>query len=407
MNESFNNKKTNNIKRIVRYLEQFFNIIFSTFKKIIIKIKNLHKYSLRTYIWIGFFLFGIILVINVIIMTFYRIDSNYEYKIHNNAYIDALLPGQTIDQTLSLRIVQMDKLDLNKLQIGDSIVIRNDFTLDVYWIEEVVNIDLELGLIEATYDSISIRTFSEDEIVGQYVQEAGFFGSIYYAASFTEGYVFLTLSHILLLVGYWYVLLSRKEAKQSTLNNKEELSIGQVLDEDTDILDDVEVPIKDLLITPLMVSKPQYEEKYKQISIFDDNNIEKEPNRAIINFEEVDLDNVNKQFTNGKIIEKVLGSTNAIKTGQVIKSKIDIIEYIANDVGLSKNKSKMFLKHFAEVIIDELVSGNSVNLPEFGKFTTVKMPPKEALNPQKNIRIVVPSHNQVRLRFFKKVKSSL
>ena len=64
------------------------------FNKIIKKLKNLSKYDKLTYVWIGFFIFGIILVINIIVMMFFLIDSNYEYKILNKAYIDVVLPGQ-------------------------------------------------------------------------------------------------------------------------------------------------------------------------------------------------------------------------------------------------------------------------------------------------------------------------
>ena len=94
------------------------------------------------------------------------------------------------------------------------------------------------------------------------------------------------------------------------------------------------------------------------------------------------------------------------KPKQKKKTKADIIEYIEIETGLSKNKSNKFLKFFAEVVKEELAKGKDVNLTGFGLFTTIKMPAKEAVNPQTNKKIIVPAHNQARLRFDDKFKKN-
>ena len=117
-----------------------------------------------------------------------------------------------------------------------------------------------------------------------------------------------------------------------------------------------------------------------------------------------------------KDIEKVLETTKAIeavnvveavKTAAVIRSKGDIIEYITANTGLNNYTGKQFLKYFAQVITEELAKGEDIHIINFGKFTTVTMPAKDAINPRSKEKIVVPEHKQARLRFYNEVKSKL
>ena len=115
------------------------------------------------------------------------------------------------------------------------------------------------------------------------------------------------------------------------------------------------------------------------------------------------VSNIERALETAEVIEAV----NAIDSNHIIRSKADIIEHITFDTGLSTYKGKMFLKYFAQVITDELSKGNDIHVIRFGKFTTVTMPAKEAVNPRTNKKIVVPEHRQARLRFYNDVKSKL
>lgn len=86
------------------------------------------------------------------------------------------------------------------------------------------------------------------------------------------------------------------------------------------------------------------------------------------------------------------------------KTKSDIIEYISINTDLSKNKANKFLKHFSEVILESLIDKQDVKLTDFGTFTTIHIPAKDAINPSNQEKMVVPDHNQVRLRFDKTFK---
>lgn len=181
--------------------------------EIIKKLKNLAKYDNLNYVWVGFFLFAFLLVINVVIMTLYLVDSEDEYKYLDNAYVNAVLPGQEIEQTLDLGIVHIEKVNFSKLEIGDKIVISGDFQLDVYWVETIISIDDNTLEISATYDDITTNTFNSDDIVGTFTSEANFIGTIYYSASFTKGFTLLAFSHVFLLWGYYHIFLTKKESK--------------------------------------------------------------------------------------------------------------------------------------------------------------------------------------------------
>jgi nucleoid DNA-binding protein len=89
------------------------------------------------------------------------------------------------------------------------------------------------------------------------------------------------------------------------------------------------------------------------------------------------------------------------------KTKADVIAYIDEKTELSKNKANTFLKYFAEVIRDELAQKKSVNIEDFGNFTTIDIPEKEAVNPSTQEKMIVEAHTQVRLRFDKNFKGKI
>jgi len=86
------------------------------------------------------------------------------------------------------------------------------------------------------------------------------------------------------------------------------------------------------------------------------------------------------------------------------KTKADIIEIVSMTTDLSKNKADKFLKHFGEVIAEELAKKQDVKIDNLGIFTTIEIPTKEAVNPSTGEKITVDGHTQVRLRFDKSYK---
>ncbi|PAT02331.1 hypothetical protein CI105_03040 [Candidatus Izimaplasma bacterium ZiA1] len=129
-----------------------------------------------------------------------------------------------------------------------------------------------------------------------------------------------------------------------------------------------------------------------------------------------ELDFTKKYLKSIKIIEpkittenmkKVVSKKSQIKTLTKSIHKTEIISIISAKSLLSKNKSQQFLNAFISVLTNELKSGNSINIPEFGKFKTVKRAPKEAVNPQTLERIKINAHNSVKLLFDKNFKEKI
>ncbi|MBN2605003.1 MAG: HU family DNA-binding protein, partial [Bacilli bacterium] len=83
----------------------------------------------------------------------------------------------------------------------------------------------------------------------------------------------------------------------------------------------------------------------------------------------------------------------------VTRTKTDMIAYLVDHTDLNKNQSNKFFKFFAEVVKESLANGYDVEISDFGLFTTIEMPAKEAMNPQTNEIMLVDAHKQVRFRF--------
>lgn len=358
-----------NAQRLVKNsIESFKRFNEKTFPQ---KLKSLFIHKKATYLWSGFFIFGIVLAINVIIMTFYLVDSGYKYNLMNNSYINAVLPSQDINEVMDLGIVKVEKAKFLDLNVGDQVVIYEDFSLDVHFVETIVSIDNETGNIELTYDNVTTNDYHANDLIGKYAEKANFLGTIYYASTYTRGYLFIAMSHLLLLFGYWYVFLSRKEMNEidyvASDYQEEQNILGGLVQE---------------------IALEQRTLDYKDIGILI-------PPVLDINNE--------TPLERTKEAETVI----SVKAHDNIKSKGDIINYITLNTGLNNYKAKLFLKYFAEVIAEELSKGEYVHIVNFGKFSTVTMPAKTAMDPRSKKRIVVPEHKQARFKFYNEVKSKL
>ena len=178
--------------------------------------KNLSIYNKRMYLWIGFFIYGLILFVSVGFMTICLINSDkYEYKVMNHAYVNAVLPNQSLDQALELGIVKLKEPLLRELKVGDQIVVYGDYNLDVYWVETIVSTDIASKEVEATYDQEITNVFLEEDILGVYVEKANFVGTVFYSASYLKGYLLLTITHGILLYGFYFLFLGKKPKNES------------------------------------------------------------------------------------------------------------------------------------------------------------------------------------------------
>lgn len=113
-----------------------------------------------------------------------------------------------------------------------------------------------------------------------------------------------------------------------------------------------------------------------------------------------------------ELVEKPVQKTSitkqkSVKDKVITRTKKDIINYINNTTQLSMNKANKFLFGLQEVIQDSLGNNEDVDIEGFGRFTTIHLPSKEAVNPSTNEKMIVPEHDQIRLRFDDDFKSKI
>ncbi len=60
----------------------------------------------------------------------------------------------------------------------------------------------------------------------------------------------------------------------------------------------------------------------------------------------------------------------------------EIITAIANDSGLTKRDTDIFINSFINVVGDALVNGETVNIMGFGKFEVRERAPRKGVNPR-------------------------
>jgi transcriptional regulator with XRE-family HTH domain len=161
----------------------------------------------------GFYAILILFTINIGFMTLHRLDTNYNYDLLPYSYINAVTPGQNVNQTMFLGIVRVEPFDPDSVNFGDQIVIYQDFGLNEYFVQEVRSVNTDNQTITTTYDQVTLVTNEFSDIPGVYVRDANLIGSIYYASKFNTGYVFLVLAHVILLAMYYLSFLNVNDTR--------------------------------------------------------------------------------------------------------------------------------------------------------------------------------------------------
>ena len=62
-------------------------------------------------------------------------------------------------------------------------------------------------------------------------------------------------------------------------------------------------------------------------------------------------------------------------------NKVELVEAISSDTGLTKKDTEVFLKKFIETVTKALVKGDDVQLIGFGTFKVNKRPARTGRNP--------------------------
>jgi DNA-binding protein HU-beta len=79
-------------------------------------------------------------------------------------------------------------------------------------------------------------------------------------------------------------------------------------------------------------------------------------------------------------------------------NKVDLINAIADETGLSKTKSNEALNAIVSAISGSLSKGEKVTLVGFGTFTTLRKESRKGRNPKTGEVITIPAKNVARFK---------
>ncbi len=207
-----NSTQTNESPKWKVLLKSILDTIKQMIRKASLKVAAFFKYLKRQHYSVTIFYILIALtMVNITIMTLHLLDPEYQYPILNHSYIGAIYPDQDINGTMYTDIVRIHEFSEQTIEVDDFVVVYNDFNIPEYWVEKVINVDYNAKQIELTYDNVSSITVNYSSIVGVYDHNANIFGTLYYTAKFTRGFILLVISHMLILAAYYFAWIDRKE----------------------------------------------------------------------------------------------------------------------------------------------------------------------------------------------------
>lgn len=89
-------------------------------------------------------------------------------------------------------------------------------------------------------------------------------------------------------------------------------------------------------------------------------------------------------------------------------NKAGLIKRIAKESGVSNKEAEKMVENFVDIVINELKSGNQVNISGFGTFLTRTRHARGGVNPQNpDERIKIPEVTVAKFKTGKRLKDSL
>ena len=93
-------------------------------------------------------------------------------------------------------------------------------------------------------------------------------------------------------------------------------------------------------------------------------------------------------------------------------NKVDLVKNVVNrlaaeDVKVSQRAMGQYVDVIIDVIKDSLISGEEVKIVNFGSFSVVEKPEREARNPQDGSTVVVAAHKAPKFKYSNVVKAAV
>ncbi len=88
-------------------------------------------------------------------------------------------------------------------------------------------------------------------------------------------------------------------------------------------------------------------------------------------------------------------------------NKVELVEAMANETGLTKADSERALKAFIKVVEAELSKGNPISLVGFGTFDISNRSARKGRNPLTGAEINIPASKSVKFKVGKALKEKV
>ena len=81
-----------------------------------------------------------------------------------------------------------------------------------------------------------------------------------------------------------------------------------------------------------------------------------------------------------------------------VLTKATMINYLNENIGLSKRECQVFFEAFIDIISDELISKKDVKIVNFGIFRVIKKKSRVGRNPKTKVEVMISERNVVKFR---------
>lgn len=158
-----------------------------------------------------------IAILHMLYISIPLVSPSRAVNIVGNQYVMAVPNNQELGPMLQTKIVRIKPFNSNDLELGDQIVIYGKYGTDVFWVEDVVDIDFDAETLDSTFDGFLRNTYSFAEIGGKVIKESNLFGSIIFVSTRIRGYlsILATYTAIFGMVYYFYIRDPKKHKKEN------------------------------------------------------------------------------------------------------------------------------------------------------------------------------------------------
>ena len=173
------------------------------------KTKKKLKINKKTIFWV---VTGIA-ILHILFITIPLVLPNRGINLLGYANIIAIPNTQELDEELYQRVVTIHPFKIDNAQIGDKVIVYGRFSTEVYWVESIVEIRLDLNEIDTSFDGFIRNTNQIEDINYIFVRESSLIGVIYFTSSNLRGYLVMLSTHVLILGLVHYFFINEKDKK--------------------------------------------------------------------------------------------------------------------------------------------------------------------------------------------------